>query len=107
VWRAATQKVETLVTGGCWIGMVKDTNGIVEDLPVPMAKGDVMLLFTDGVTEATALSGEMYGQDRLAESFQQLASRPLEVCLEGLLDEVRRFSAQQDDDITLVLMRHV
>ncbi|HEY8210089.1 MAG TPA: PP2C family protein-serine/threonine phosphatase [Myxococcaceae bacterium] len=107
VWRAATAQVETVVTNGCWIGMVKDTDGIVDDLPVPMAQGDVMLLFTDGVTEATALSGEMYGQDRLVETFAQLAPRPLEVCLQGLLDEVRRFSAQQDDDITLVLLRHV
>jgi len=106
VWRAATSSVETVVTDGCWIGMVRDTAGIVEDLEVPMRPGDVMLLFTDGVTEATSPTGEMYGQERLVEAFGRLATgTTLETILEGLLDEVKQFSAQQDDDITLVLVR--
>jgi phosphoserine phosphatase RsbU/P len=85
--------------------MVKDTHGVVDDLELGLHSGDVVLLFTDGVTEATAPSGEMYGQDRLAAALERLANQPLEAALEGLLQDVRAFAAQQDDDITLMLIR--
>ena len=107
VWRAATRAVETITNEGCWIGMVRDTEGLVEDLPLDLAKGDVVLLFTDGVTEATADSGEMYGQDRLAASFERVAGQPLEQALDGLLKDVQVFASKQEDDITLLLIRRV
>ncbi|HVE84060.1 MAG TPA: PP2C family protein-serine/threonine phosphatase [Myxococcales bacterium] len=105
VWRASTGQVETIVNQGCWIGMVKDTQGVVDDLELVLDVGDVALLFTDGVTEATAASGEMYGQDRLAAVFERMATQPLELALESLLEDVRRFADKQDDDITLLLIR--
>jgi phosphoserine phosphatase RsbU/P len=105
VWRARTRSVDTVVNQGCWIGMVKDTRGVVDDLALELHPGDVVLLFTDGVTEATAASGEMYGQDRLAAALERFATQPLEAALEGLLQDVRSFASQQDDDITLMLIR--
>jgi len=107
VWRARTRSVDTVVNQGCWIGMVKDTRGVVDDLELELHAGDVVLLFTDGVTEATAPSGEMYGQDRLAAALERAAHQPLEAALEGLLQDVRGFAAKQDDDITLMLIRRM
>jgi phosphoserine phosphatase RsbU/P len=107
VWRAATSAVETVTNEGCWIGMVRDTEGLVEDLSLDLGKGDVVLLFTDGVTEATAESGEMYGQDRLVASFGRVAGQPLEQALDALLRDVQGFASRQEDDITLLLIRKV
>ncbi len=107
VWRAAARKVETVANQGCWIGMVPNTEGLVDDLEVKLETGDVVLLFTDGVTEATSQSGDMYGQERLEAAFARVASQPLESALEELLQEVQGFSAKQEDDITLMLVRHM
>ena len=66
--------------------------------------GDIILLYTDGIYEATAPDGEEYGQERLrraAQSHSELAADPL---LQGLLDDVQRFSggAGFSDDVCLV-----
>jgi len=105
VWRAKTRSVDTVVNHGCWIGMVKDTRGVVDDLELELHPGDLVLLFTDGVTEAASPGGEMYGQDRLAAALERAATQPLESALEGLLQDVRAFAAKQDDDITVMLIR--
>jgi sigma-B regulation protein RsbU (phosphoserine phosphatase) len=105
VFRAATGEVETVVNEGCWIGVVPDTKGVVADLDVPLAKGDLALFFTDGITEATDANGEMFGQDRLAQIFQQVAQEPLTAAREKLISTVARFQQKQDDDITFLLVR--
>jgi serine phosphatase RsbU (regulator of sigma subunit) len=105
VWRAGSRQVETVVNHGCWIGMVKDTAGVVDDLALDLASGDVVLLFTDGVTEASGADNELYGQDRLVAAFERVAQLPLEDALQHLLEDVKRFAPVQEDDITLLLIR--
>lgn len=105
IWRHATRKVETVVNDGSWIGILPDTRGLVGDLDVPVAKGDVVLLFTDGVTEATSAAGELYGQERLEAALERLAEQPLDVALKTLLTDVERFAPSRDDDRTVMLLR--
>jgi serine phosphatase RsbU (regulator of sigma subunit) len=106
VFRAATGEVETVVNDGCWIGVVPDTKGMVNDLDVPLAPGDLALFFTDGLTEATNAQGEMFGQDRLQELFHKVALEQLGTAREALVSAVTRFQKTQEDDITFVLVRH-
>ena len=105
--RAASGKVETLSNGGCWLGVVPDTQGFVDDQDLPVGVGDVVLLFTDGVTEATNTAGQMYGEERLAAALARLGDRPLGEALAALLDEVVKFPVAQDDDITLLMVRRL
>jgi serine phosphatase RsbU (regulator of sigma subunit)/biotin operon repressor len=68
--------------------------------------GDALVLYTDGVTEACNQHGEEFGEERLT----QVLCRHRHLCAEALLaavvDEVQRFSAQeQQDDITLIVAR--
>lgn len=68
--------------------------------------GDVLVLYTDGVSEAQDGAGEEFGDDRLISSLRQnreLSSKPL---LTAMLDDVRRFSPhEQHDDITLIVAK--
>jgi phosphoserine phosphatase RsbU/P len=64
--------------------------------------GTRLLLYTDGITEATNRLDEEYGASRLLEHFLQP-----DACIKGLIDEVRRFGegSSHSDDATAVLIR--
>jgi serine phosphatase RsbU (regulator of sigma subunit) len=105
VWRPATGRVETVVNEGCWIGVVPDTRDYSRDLFVPLRTGDVALFYTDGATESMNAQGEMYGQERLMAAFARVAERPLVPALDALFAEIGAFRAEQDDDVTMLVVR--
>ena len=105
VWRKEQDAVETVENEGVWIGIVPDTRGVVSDLELELAPGDVALFFTDGITEAVGQGNEMFGQDRLTEVFRHAAKLPLDQAKQALVGAVNRFWTRQEDDITLVLVR--
>ena len=72
-----------------------------------LAPGDLLALFTDGVTEAPAPDGEEFGAARLAELLRAHRARPLEAIIEVVLDALLQWSGPVDahDDVTLVLAR--
>lgn len=80
---------------------------LLEPLEVEFAPGDVMVLFTDGVTESLNRNREELGYDRLAEWVQQSASKPASEMVSALVKAVQRFSegAPPADDVTLVVIR--
>jgi len=69
--------------------------------------GDVLLLYTDGITEAQDPAGRFYGERRLQEVLRSIGNRPAEEILQALLDDLRRFTsgAPQQDDVTLIVIR--
>ncbi|MFL5318893.1 MAG: PP2C family protein-serine/threonine phosphatase [Myxococcaceae bacterium] len=105
VFRKASGKVDQISNEGCWIGVVPDTKGYVDDLQLELSSGDVVLLYTDGATEATNSSGEMFGERRLAEVLQRVASLPLERALLEINKAVASYQQSQEDDVTLMLLR--
>jgi len=73
-----------------------------------LAPGDVIYLYTDGVTEATDLSNELYGEDRLlAVLDQHAASDPQTIC-DAVKADVDAFAgeAEQFDDITMLCLAY-
>jgi len=72
-----------------------------------MNKGDVLLLFTDGIVEAQNEQQALYGEQRLIEALRTHGSRtPKEIC-QLILEEVQVFSraATYGDDKTLVAIK--
>jgi phosphoserine phosphatase RsbU/P len=106
VWRARERRVEVVSNEGCWIGVARDLNGEVGDVAVPMEEGDVALFYTDGATEAMSAAGEMFGDDRLARALAEVAELPLSAALDALFSRVVAFQVRQDDDVTMMLVRH-
>jgi serine phosphatase RsbU (regulator of sigma subunit) len=53
------------------VGLDEEIADFVNQVTVPLNAGDVVVLYTDGITEAENLDGQMYGQERLCEIIQQ------------------------------------
>lgn len=70
----------------------------------PLAPGDLVFLFTDGIYEATNGSGEEFGQERLLGATRRRIRAPAEILFSELLAEVQAFSGNREfeDDVCLV-----
>jgi len=107
IHRAGKREVEVIVSRGTWLGIVDDLEGLIQDEELSLAPGDVLLLYTDGVTEAANAAGEMYGDTRLREALEQHAQLDVGPLVERLADEVSRFTDKQSDDVTVVAVRRL
>ncbi|MGC8724692.1 MAG: PP2C family protein-serine/threonine phosphatase [Acidobacteriota bacterium] len=102
-------KVEVLTPRGLILGVMDDDFFMksLHDVHLAMEDGDVLLLYTDGVTEAMDREGEEFGMERLTASLENHAIRRPEEVLKAVLDEVGRFQrgAPQTDDLTMLVLQ--
>jgi len=105
IHRSALNKTEILPTRGTWLGITDDIGSFVRDFSTKVEDGDVVLLFTDGITEATNRNGEMYGQVRLQHALNQYADFPVGKLLDKIIEEVKAFQEKQLDDMTLIVIK--
>jgi serine phosphatase RsbU (regulator of sigma subunit) len=109
VYRQKTEKVEAIRSGGIALGMIPDNSLIAQEKEIPIEIGDAILLYSDGITEARNLAGEMFGLERLSESFQKNGYFP---SAEGIFDHVTKdFQAfvgeyVQIDDCTMIAIKY-
>lgn len=100
-------QVELLSTRGVALGIVSGIGyGSVERRLEP---GDVLLLYTDGITEARDPAGELFGADRVQRFLAEHRQAPLQDLCEQLLATVREFAkgVARHDDQTVVALRYV
>ena len=71
-----------------------------------LSPGDVLVLYTDGITEASNERGEEFGEQSLIQSLRQHRELSCQALLTTIVDEVRRFSREeQNDDITAIVAK--
>jgi sigma-B regulation protein RsbU (phosphoserine phosphatase) len=103
--RAGTDQAEMLQSTGHILGPFPNER-YRSDFTL-MNKNDVLLLYTDGIVEASNERQEMYGEGRLLETLRAHRTRqPKEIC-QLLLEDVQVFSknAAYSDDKTLVVIK--
>ena len=105
--RAKSAKVEELHSGGLILGMLP--NRPYEVGTVSLRPGDILILFTDGVTEAMNDAEEEFGETRLVETVQKMASKQIEEIVAEVRKQVILFSGADAfaDDFTLLIARAV
>jgi sigma-B regulation protein RsbU (phosphoserine phosphatase) len=103
--RAATGQCQELAAPGILLGALEDVE--LEQRQVRMAPGDLMVFFTDGVTEAMNASHQLFGEDRLEQVVAASAGASAQEILETIVDAVKAFTGDvaQSDDLTLLLIR--
>lgn len=103
--RASTGEVESLSTNGLPIGVLPD--GMYDEQRIELAPDDVLLVYTDGLTEARSPDGAEFGEDGLADSLVALSAGSAAEIVDGLLSAVDRHSARASagDDRTLVVLK--
>jgi len=96
---------------GMSIGMVPDElfSAIICDRTEPFGAGDVLVLYTDGVTEAPNDDEKEFSGARLADAVRVLHGKSAREINDGILENVRRFTGDspQRDDLTLVTVKRV
>jgi serine phosphatase RsbU (regulator of sigma subunit) len=107
IYRAKMRRTERIATAGAWIGVCEDIQEYTTDNVVPLYQNDVILLFTDGITEAADRNGEMFGDDRLEQVLKQYGELPVDQIVRKIINSVQEFQATMDDDMTLVIARRV
>ncbi len=109
IWRKKTGMVETLNSGGLAVGIDKGNvfERVTKDLDFQLDHGDTLLLYTDGVNEATDAQGEEFGEQRLHTTLTRLAPQGPQSVVDGLIQEVDNFCGGRrgHDDITLVVIQ--
>jgi phosphoserine phosphatase RsbU/P len=105
VWRAATGMCECIPTSGTWLGIVADIARVSTNETLRLERGDLLVLYTDGVTEARSADGKFFGLRRLCDVIEAHgAAEPADV-RDRILAGVASFRSQQDDDETVVVFR--
>jgi sigma-B regulation protein RsbU (phosphoserine phosphatase) len=97
--------VHTLPGQGIALGVIDEVNLTRSELE--LEKGDLIALYTDGVTEAFNEQEEPFGEERFIEFLKKYHKHELAGIIPALLEKIRTFcgNAPQSDDITLVVMR--
>jgi serine phosphatase RsbU (regulator of sigma subunit) len=104
LFRAATGKIEKLVSNLYFLGMF--TFASYQTSPLHLCKGDVLVVYSDGLTEAQNQQEEMFGEKGLLNLIRREAPGGSQVLVERLLKGVEEFTQgmPQTDDITFIVV---
>jgi sigma-B regulation protein RsbU (phosphoserine phosphatase) len=108
---AANPDVRILAPDGLVLGLRIDGGELFERLlqeeSIPLERGDLLLFFTDGISEAMNDDSQMFGESRLAELVSEHGDLPAGELRERLLREIDAFvaGAPQHDDMTMILVK--
>ena len=91
--------------GGVPLGMFRDSR--YYEYYATIAPGQILVLYTDGVTEATNPSGEEYGRDRLAEAVRNVRDLPAREMIDVLHRDLIQWTDGQGagDDVTFFILK--
>jgi len=96
---------EWLSEGGTILGILLESPFVAG--ATVLSPGDLVVLYTDGVTEGGDASGDIWGEDRLLEAVRRMRERPAVEIVRRIVTEVRGFEGETGpaDDITMLVVR--
>lgn len=105
VWSAESGQVREVLTRGLVLGAFEQIE--LEERETILGLGDVLLLYSDGVTDAINALEEPFGEERLVQVLVDHAGQSAHAIIRGILDALDSFAqdATQYDDVTLVVIR--
>jgi sigma-B regulation protein RsbU (phosphoserine phosphatase) len=107
VCRAAGGECERVHTPGTWLGAIRDISRFSEDTTLELEVGDLMVLYSDGVTEARNSDGLQFGIERLGETIEAARTETVEAIRDRVIATVKAWQAKQEDDISIVVVRRL
>jgi sigma-B regulation protein RsbU (phosphoserine phosphatase) len=108
---AGLRKSELIAPDGLVLGLKIDDgamfDGMIEEVTVPLAPGDLVVFYTDGISETMNANFDCYGEPRLAKVLEQYAHLPFEQLRSFIFADLRAFSGDTDqhDDMTMILLK--
>ena len=95
------------ISTNCLVGVIEGITYTKEQ--ARLGVGDTLVMFTDGVNEATNTAFEEYGDARMEKLLAEQNGKTCREVIDGQLADVRSFAegAEQSDDITLLALRRI
>ncbi len=105
VVQAEGSAVHELEPTGIALGILENTR--YHEQTIPLQSGDIIVLYTDGVTEATNAADELFSEERLRNIILRNRSLSATGLTKEILDAINQFSSgqPQSDDITLFIVK--
>ena len=105
VYRASTDTIELHTVKGVAIGFLENYN--YRQGEIQLEKGDIVVLYTDGITEAENKDKEMFGLERLKEVIYENKKKSPKELRKAILDGINKFRKdyEQTDDLTFVILK--
>ncbi len=106
LFRAGSGEIENLADGGLILGSFDFAT--YSSFPFQLNKGDILVVYSDGLPEAENPEGEMFGAERLREIIALEGPKGSQVLERKLLDNMEKFTRghNQTDDITFILVEN-
>jgi serine phosphatase RsbU (regulator of sigma subunit) len=104
LYRKSSGRHELVRSPGTWLGAVADISDTSEDQELKLEEGDLLVLYTDGITEAANASREVFGIDRVCATVDRVHAEAPTAIRDELLKEVSGWLKDQQDDMTLVVL---
>ncbi len=99
--------IDKLTRTGMALGVVEQPN--MQERSISFSEGDLLLLYTDGLTEAFSPAGDLFGDERLANVLASLPSQTADEVLRIVEDRVNEFIETNPlgDDLTMLAVKRV
>ena len=108
---AGLRKSEMIAPDGLVLGLKIDDgamfDGMIQEVNVPLIPGDLIVFYTDGISETMNDTFDCYGEPRLAKVLEQYSHLPFEQLRSFIFADLRSFAgdADQHDDMTMILLK--
>ncbi len=102
-----TEEVVELRSDGIILGTFEEIS--IEEKEVTITPGDMLLFYTDGVTDATNPSGELFGRELLSQIVTECKDESAQQVAEAIVEAINQFtgSTPQSDDLTILVLKHL
>ncbi|HUP06188.1 MAG TPA: SpoIIE family protein phosphatase [Caldimonas sp.] len=105
--RSNESRCTTISADGAPLGMSSEPR--YEEVKLGLSGGDIIVFYTDGITEQTDTAGAFFGVDRLKELIVAHRDDEPEAIIEAVFSELNRFASarEHEDDLTIVVMKRL
>jgi serine phosphatase RsbU (regulator of sigma subunit)/pSer/pThr/pTyr-binding forkhead associated (FHA) protein len=105
LYRRATREIERLETGGTVVGLFETAP--FEEGQTRLEPGDILIVFTDGISESWDENEEEFGEDRLGDLIKQNNDQTAHKLMETIESEIEQFTkgSRPSDDRTLLVLK--
>lgn len=103
--RAKSGAIEAVETPGTWIGVLPSLEGGLPESSLSLERGDVLVLYTDGLIEARDAKGVELGRERVEAALAGCRERGAGAIRDALIGLWRGWVVRQEDDVSVVVVR--
>lgn len=109
-YHSATDQINIIKTEnlGMYVGLVENIDRHINEVTLPFGHKDILVFYTDGLTEAENQSGDFYGEDRIYQIIKKHSNQNSQFILNAIYDDVYKFIENREllDDISVVIIKN-